>query len=401
MPKSPDAFRTISEVAEWLGVQAHVLRFWESKFSQVKPVKRAGGRRYYRPADMLLLGGIRKLLHDDGLTIKGVQKILREQGMAYVSDLSMPLDDETMDAIDALTSRMPDAQFADPPPPLPEPLAGEVVEFRPVTKPEPPVAEPEQEAAEARTPEPQVEPPTAAPPPATPDEAADMQEPEPAPEAPVAAPDEATEVQEAEQEQEPEVEAPAAAPPPVTPDEAVDMQEADAETDETAQPEAEEPVQNLDSVENTESTPEAVAEDTPAHAAEDVTEPAQDEHPVAAATDTSPEPETTPEDTTSDEAPLEETEPNSVPSFLSASRMTPKTPADTTQNDPPAPKPRVIDAPDPAPEDQIAVQPGTLAALARIKRIAPDQRQALRPLLAQLTALRDQMVSGHEPRSKE
>ncbi len=95
MTKSPDAFRTISEVAEWLGVQAHVLRFWESKFSQVKPVKRAGGRRYYRPNDMLLLGGIRKLLHEDGLTIKGVQKILREQGVASVVALSPPLDDLT------------------------------------------------------------------------------------------------------------------------------------------------------------------------------------------------------------------------------------------------------------------------------------------------------------------
>lgn len=92
MPKSPDAFRTISEVADWLGVQAHVLRFWESKFAQVKPVKRAGGRRYYRPADMQLLGGIKKLLHDDGLTIKGAQKIIREQGVAEVSLLSPPLD---------------------------------------------------------------------------------------------------------------------------------------------------------------------------------------------------------------------------------------------------------------------------------------------------------------------
>lgn len=93
MDKSPDAFRTISEVADWLGIQAHVLRFWESKFTQVKPVKRAGGRRYYRPADMLLLGGIKKLLHEDGMTIKGVQKVLREQGVATVSELSQSLDD--------------------------------------------------------------------------------------------------------------------------------------------------------------------------------------------------------------------------------------------------------------------------------------------------------------------
>ncbi|WP_417205330.1 MerR family transcriptional regulator [Antarctobacter sp.] len=88
MPKSRDAFRTISEVADWLETPAHVLRFWESKFSQVKPVKRAGGRRYYRPADMELLGGIKKLLHDDGMTIKGVQKVLREQGVRHVASLA-------------------------------------------------------------------------------------------------------------------------------------------------------------------------------------------------------------------------------------------------------------------------------------------------------------------------
>lgn len=99
MDKSPDAFRTISEVAEWLGVQAHVLRFWESKFTQVKPVKRAGGRRYYRPSDMELLGGIKMLLHDDGLTIKGVQKIIREQGVGHVSSLSQELCDVAKDAV--------------------------------------------------------------------------------------------------------------------------------------------------------------------------------------------------------------------------------------------------------------------------------------------------------------
>jgi DNA-binding transcriptional MerR regulator len=99
MAKSPDAFRTISEVADWLGIQAHVLRFWESKFTQVKPIKRAGGRRYYRPADMMLLGGIKQLLHEDGLTIKGVQKILREEGMSHVSAMSPPLDELTLQQI--------------------------------------------------------------------------------------------------------------------------------------------------------------------------------------------------------------------------------------------------------------------------------------------------------------
>ncbi|KQB98204.1 MerR family transcriptional regulator [Loktanella sp. 1ANDIMAR09] len=87
MAKAKDAFRTISEVAEWLDTPTHVLRFWESKFSQIKPVKGAGGRRYYRPADMELLGGIKQLLHVDGLTIKGTQKLLREKGVKYVASL--------------------------------------------------------------------------------------------------------------------------------------------------------------------------------------------------------------------------------------------------------------------------------------------------------------------------
>lgn len=101
MGKSADAFRTISEVADWLETPAHVLRFWESKFSQVKPVKRAGGRRYYRPADMRLLGGIKKLLHDDGMTIKGVQKLLRDQGVKHVSDMAPALDDSLQDTAEA------------------------------------------------------------------------------------------------------------------------------------------------------------------------------------------------------------------------------------------------------------------------------------------------------------
>lgn len=88
MEKSADAFRTISEVSELLQTPAHVLRFWESRFAQVKPVKRAGGRRYYRPSDLALLGGIKRLLHDEGMTIRGVQKVLREQGVRHVAALS-------------------------------------------------------------------------------------------------------------------------------------------------------------------------------------------------------------------------------------------------------------------------------------------------------------------------
>ncbi len=84
MPKSIDAFRTISEVADELDVPKHVLRFWEVKFNQIKPMKRGGGRRYYRPEDLELLRGIRHLLHLEGYTIKGVQKILREHGVDAV-----------------------------------------------------------------------------------------------------------------------------------------------------------------------------------------------------------------------------------------------------------------------------------------------------------------------------
>jgi DNA-binding transcriptional MerR regulator len=84
--KAPEAFRTISEVANELNVPKHVLRFWEAKFAQLKPMKRGGGRRYYRPEDVVLLRGIRFLLYDDGYTIRGVQKILREQGPRFVME---------------------------------------------------------------------------------------------------------------------------------------------------------------------------------------------------------------------------------------------------------------------------------------------------------------------------
>jgi DNA-binding transcriptional MerR regulator len=85
--KSPEAFRTISEVAEMLDVPQHVLRFWESRFAHIKPVKRAGGRRFYRPEDVDLLRGIRALLYHEGYTIKGVQKVLREKGVRYAAEV--------------------------------------------------------------------------------------------------------------------------------------------------------------------------------------------------------------------------------------------------------------------------------------------------------------------------
>ena len=84
MDKSPDAFRTISEVAEDLDLPQHVLRFWETRFNQIKPMKRGGGRRYYRPQDVDLIKGIRHLLYDQGFTIKGVQKKLKDNGVQFV-----------------------------------------------------------------------------------------------------------------------------------------------------------------------------------------------------------------------------------------------------------------------------------------------------------------------------
>ena len=81
MAKGPEAFRTISEAADELSVPQHVLRFWETKFSFIRPMKRAGGRRFYRPSDIAVLKGVRRLLHDEGYTIKGVQRLCREQGV--------------------------------------------------------------------------------------------------------------------------------------------------------------------------------------------------------------------------------------------------------------------------------------------------------------------------------
>lgn len=112
MDKSPDAFRTISEVADDLDLPQHVLRFWETRFNQIKPLKRGGGRRYYRPDDVELLKGIRHLLYGEGYTIKGVQRILKTEGIRFVQSVGRgeqivdaPEDeeqDETVEAAPAL-----------------------------------------------------------------------------------------------------------------------------------------------------------------------------------------------------------------------------------------------------------------------------------------------------------
>mgnify|MGYP001827282077 CR=1 FL=1 len=148
--KSPDAFRTISEVAEILEIPAHVLRFWESRFTQIKPVKRGGGRRYYRPQDIDLLRGIRDLLYSEGMTIKGVQKILREKGVKHVAGIGHldPQQDPVLGAIER------------PDPPLRRP--------KPDTAPTIEAQTAEARAADASAPEPII----------------DAERPEPVPEAP-------------------------------------------------------------------------------------------------------------------------------------------------------------------------------------------------------------------------
>jgi len=90
MAKGPEAFRTISEAAEEVGVAQHVLRFWETKFSFIRPMKRAGGRRFYRPQDLAVLCGVRRLLHEDGYTIAGVQRLHREHGLGCLLNAGAP-----------------------------------------------------------------------------------------------------------------------------------------------------------------------------------------------------------------------------------------------------------------------------------------------------------------------
>ena len=100
MDKAPDAFRTISEVAEELDIPQHVLRFWETRFAQIKPMKRSGGRRYYRPDDVDLLKGIRRLLYGEGYTIRGVQRILKEHGIKSVQGLADQASAVTFGAVE-------------------------------------------------------------------------------------------------------------------------------------------------------------------------------------------------------------------------------------------------------------------------------------------------------------
>jgi DNA-binding transcriptional MerR regulator len=116
--KAPDAFRTISEVAEDLDLPQHVLRFWETRFNQIKPLKRGGGRRYYRPDDINLLRGIRLLLYSEGFTIRGVQRLLKEKGVGFVAAVGQTGTVQTVTTAERERALPPEAR---PMPRLPEP----------------------------------------------------------------------------------------------------------------------------------------------------------------------------------------------------------------------------------------------------------------------------------------
>jgi DNA-binding transcriptional MerR regulator len=113
MEKSPEAYRTIREVADSLDLPQHVLRFWETRFPQIRPLKRAGGRRYYRPEDIERLRLIKRLLYDEGYTIKGVQKLFKEQGVQALSIAIPPPDQSSSEPENAAEPRAPPAQDPD------------------------------------------------------------------------------------------------------------------------------------------------------------------------------------------------------------------------------------------------------------------------------------------------
>jgi len=329
MDKSPDAFRTISEVADWLGIPAHVLRFWESKFTQIKPVKRAGGRRYYRPADMQLLGGIKKLLHDDGLTIKGVQKALREQGVGEISSLSQSLDEPaTGDQIagDGTVLSFKDKRAKTETSP-PEQIESQA---EPVTK-----APKKQPAPEPR-----------------PDLFSEIENPTTKQ---AAAPSEPQTASQDNPESQP-LDAPQAKPKPEPKPEPEAAQHAETSAEPTTKPAAPEPQPSAKTV---------PAETPPVDSA-----PAEAAAPVAPGAE-SPS-----------NAPV-------LPSFLHrpATRKPPPEPVSEPQ---PTPEPvaavrtAIVDAPDPPDENELPYTPGLLAKLAGLRSLTPEQARAIAPLTQQL-----------------
>jgi len=348
MPKSPDAFRTISEVADWLGIQAHVLRFWESKFTQVKPIKRAGGRRYYRPADMLLLGGIKRMLHDDGLTIKGVQKVLREEGMNHVSALSAPLDELTQ------------TDFADDGPEPIDMVAAEPEQRKSVVLPFEAGRAPHQETEDAQS--------TSEP---VPERAVTKDEPEQ-----VAA---STEMAPAEPDQ-----PVPAADPPVDPEGT--------------------PIDDMPDVENPKPDDMKNAVPPPQD------KPVIAQNSVPETSEVTPKPldvqaQPQPNDAAADESTAKEDDPNDeLPAFLRQPLS--DQPPEETQTEAPAvevsaPKPRIIDVPTHIDEAAIPAAPGVLSAALNARSCTPAMAKDLAPLLSRLAALRDSMSSVRKPAAKD
>jgi DNA-binding transcriptional MerR regulator len=117
--KSPNAFRTISEAADEIGAPQHVLRFWETKFTFVSPLKRAGGRRFYRPQDLVVLKAVKRLLHDEGLTIKGVQRLYKEQGIKRIAAWGDPEGLVSFEPEGAVAAETPGGPASPASPPAP------------------------------------------------------------------------------------------------------------------------------------------------------------------------------------------------------------------------------------------------------------------------------------------
>lgn len=355
--KSPDAFRTISEVADWLGVPTHVLRFWESRFAQVKPIKRAGGRRYYRRSDMALLGGIRKLLHEDGMTIRGVQKLLREEGVKHVSDMAPPLDEDDLRDVSPANVVQLDQARAQEPTPEPEP-------------------EPEIEEAEIVAPEP-------------------VHEPEPEPELNLQPEPVAESMAELTPEPEPEPAADIAAGPANTPGDeqseeplaaSAPAQEA-GEGETSAQPQELAP--DLPEIEATPEGLEFLAHDAePIHGTWDTPSPTAGEAPMETSAPEQAPPAPAPE---SEAAPESEPEPE------------PKEAAQSPQpaQAPPSPPFGDIshipeDPPEPDPDTLAGGEGGLLATLANARKsgIGPQNKVGLTVIIERLTALRARMDSA-------
>ncbi|MGH1578712.1 MerR family transcriptional regulator [Planktotalea sp.] len=417
MAKSKDAFRTISEVAEWLETPAHVLRFWESKFTQVKPVKRAGGRRYYRPADMRLLGGIKKLLHDDGLTIKGAQKLLREHGVKHVAELSQPLEEDLLEEAGLLEAAFePDAQ--------PEPVVDEpatVLSFpnrteqaapENVAAPDPveiPAEAPTQETAAFAEPTAQAETPL-------PVEAA-----KDSPEEPTIEP---------EPEPEPEPESQASAPETSSdaPAFGSDALPAFMRRTPTAQVEDAPKQPQMQETPSGEPEPEAEPAPTAEKAPSKLTiDPVARLQPVETSVDDAQEPaadvplETAQDDAASEsqppapalpaEEPAQQVETPAAPMFTHRTRLAETTePVDASASDQneDAPAPVQPEEPAPAPAPAIdlpsvakiapelasyTAKPGVLAALPGARGISPELADQLSEHLAELRSLRDRMQS--------